>query len=68
MPLPPKLFHEHGGKQLILLLLGHELPLLWRTQSRHFCWSSPVLWLSLKLLFCLLGGPWFLVSPFPKPS
>ena len=30
----------------------------------HFCWSSPVLQIFLKLMFCLLGGPWFL--PFPQ--
>lgn len=56
---PLKFFFERSGKWLGLLLLGHELP----SSPDHFCWSSLVLQIFMKLLLCLFDGPWFLLFP-----
>lgn len=60
MLFPLKLFCEHGGKWLGLLLLRHFSG---GNSPDHFCWSSLGLQIFLKLLFCLFGGPRFLLFP-----
>lgn len=51
------------GNGWAYLCLGMSCCFSGGNSADHFCWSSPVLQIFMKLLVCLFGGPWFLLFP-----